>query len=155
LTPAALQAEPDDPDAKDVGDVPDAEIERRAVEYVWRYAHAALEVVEVRDVQAENRWDLEFVFPDMNEQLVEVKGSRGSRAFAITKNEREQARIHSNYVLYFVMDLASARPRMVRIENFGRKAVEDRLVAYQWTVAGWRQMSHVEIPILPQSRVRS
>lgn len=146
----------DDSEGDSTDPVTDAVIEGLAIDYVCRYARAALEVAEIRDVQAEKKgWDLEFVFPDMTEQLVEVKGSRGSSVFAITKNELKQAQIHSNYVLYFVMDLASPRPRMVRIDDLGSKAKGSLLVAYQWAVVGWREMSPVEIPILPQDPVRS
>jgi hypothetical protein len=75
--------------------------------------------------------------------------------FSITRNELKQARIHSNYVLYFVMDLASARPRMSASTISGARPQRASMVAYQWTVVGWREMSPVEIPILSQDHVRS
>lgn len=143
-------AETDRASAESANDITDADIEKLAVDYVSQYARMELEVVEICDVQAMKKgWDLEFVFADLVE-LVEVKGSRGSSAFAITRNEREQAQSHSDYVLYFVMDLTSARPRMIRIDDFGSKATDDRLVAHQWTVARWWEMSPVEIPIDPK-----
>jgi len=152
---APVARETAEPDGDGTDAVADAVIERLAVDYVRRYARSALEVAEIRDVQADNKgWDLEFVFPDMTEQLVEVKGSRGSGTFAITRNELNQARIHSNYVLYFVMDLASARPRLIRIDEFGRKVTDNRLVAYQWTVSGWRDMAPIEIPVLPHAQLQ-
>jgi hypothetical protein len=137
-------------------EVTDSAIERLAVEYVCKYARAVLEVVEIRDVQLDNKgWDLEFVFTDKTEHLVEVKGSRGSAVFAITRNELKQARIHSNWVLYLVADLASVQPRMFRIDDFGSNATAHRLVAYQWAVIGWREMSPVEIPIRPKDQVQT
>lgn len=123
--------------------------EKRAVDYVRAYADAELDVSEIRDVQAENKgWDLEFVLADGTEQMVEVKGSRASSPFVITRNELAQARPRTNYVLYFVFDLGSGRPRMIRIDDFGSKISAEHLVAYQWTVPGWKQLNPVEIPHL-------
>lgn len=123
--------------------------EQSAVDYVCAYASAELGVTDIRDVQSENKgWDLEFVFADRTEQMVEVKGSRGSSAFVITRNELRQAKIHRNYALYFVFELGSERPRMIRIEDPGGKILDDHLTAYQWTVPGWRQLEPFEIPLL-------
>lgn len=96
-------------------------------------------------------WDLEFRLPDGTVELVEVKGSKGTGPFLISKNELKQARDQTNYSLYFVYGLGGATlPRIARIPQLGAVVKEEQLVAASWAVDRWDELPYEEIPVSPR-----
>jgi hypothetical protein len=131
--------------------------EETAIEIVKRFGNGLPDVVEVVDVQDDDRgWDLEFVMRDGGTIPVEVKGSSGSGPFVLTGNEWNAAREHADYVLYHVVDLTTpARTRMRVFRNLKDRLKEDHVSAAGWAVTGWRNLEPEQIPVKPAKEASS
>ena len=117
--------------------------ERTAIEYVQEYAERVLHVQKITDRQRDKcGWDLEFTYGDGRIELVEVKGSNGEGPFGLTVNELTQAKIHDNYVLYFLAEQATGIPKLYRFDEIGaRIRPDDHLRVSSWWVSGWKQLN--------------
>jgi superfamily II DNA or RNA helicase len=113
----------------------DADVEARAVQVAWAYEGAAGATVE--DVSTPERalaaglvqhpgFDLLSTRPAEGKRAIEVKGRAGDGDIELTENEWVQACNHRDrYWLYVVFDCATARPRLVRVQDpFGKLIVK-------------------------------
>jgi hypothetical protein len=125
--------------------------EETAVAIVKRFGSGLPDVVEVVDVQDEDRgWDLEFRMRDGTFIPVEVKGSSGGGSFVITANEWEAARAHADYTLYHVVDLTTPdKTRMRVFRGLRDRLTDDRVSAAGWAVTRWQELEPEEIPVRP------
>ena len=129
----------------------DPDTEAKAMTIVSRYGREVLGA-QVFDVHRDNKgWDLEFKLPDDSWQYVEVKGSSGDAAFAITRNERRAAsdpEFRDRYALYWVANAGSpAHAEIRRFLAIGLNLTEDVLDPLHWEVFDWSVLPHEVIPL--------
>lgn len=130
------------------------EVEKRAVEATVAFFWARPDTTAVNDVQTQNLgWDLQ-VLSATEDLLVEVKGAAGSpSAFILTRNELAAAEVHgANYLISYVTDLASPRPRLTLLRNPSRLADGD-MTPISWSIRNWTDLADGtwEIEDLPRS----
>jgi hypothetical protein len=129
----------------------DPETEAKAMRIVERYGREVLGA-QVFDVHQDKKgWDLEFKMADGTWQFVEVKGSSGDAAFAITRNERRAAsdpEFRDRYFLYWVANAGSPTSAEIRrFQAFGLHLTDDLLDPLQWDVFDWSALPYEVIPL--------